>query len=314
MREEFQKKVKQRCNDIINIIKNESKEYLINDIKNKSLSNIFNVVFKEIHISLIERKNELSISLYRFLIILKSTSDNEIKSSNNYEDIFEMFKDYLISEHIDPKENLFIISLLKDIILVYLKENYLEIFKKFNYNLVYVDADSIESLNENCIIKEYQHLINNSNFEIATDLSEVYFSVGFDSENIYKTYIKILLSGGMFIKSNGLLKILQNSKNKETKLYAIKIINENKDNVYKEKIFEKCKKLIENYKIKEAKILINKEIKRNGSNYVFQSLLSTLAFIDLSINNKNKYPDFLEKTKIFQSYFDNYLDLVESET
>ena len=121
MREEFQKKVKQRCNDIINIIKNESKEYLINDIKNKSLSNIFNVVFKEIHISLIERKNELSISLYRFLIILKSTSDNEIKSSNNYEDIFEMFKDYLISENINSKEYLLIIDRLKEIITIYLK-------------------------------------------------------------------------------------------------------------------------------------------------------------------------------------------------
>ena len=137
-------------------------------------------------------------------------------------------------------------------------------------------------MNENNIIKEYKHLINNNNFQVAIDLSEVYFSIGFDSENIYKNYIKILLNGGQFIRSNEISKILQKSKNKEISHYATKTIKENKDNVYKEKIFEKCKKLIENYKIKEAKILINKEIKRNGSNYVFQSLLSTLAFIDLS--------------------------------
>ena len=102
-----------------------------------------------------------------------------------------------------------------------------------------------------------------------------------------------MLSGGKFIKSNEILKILKKSKDKETRLYAIKIIKENKDNVYKEKIFEECKKLIRNYKITEAKVLINNEIKRNGSNYVFQSLLSTLAFIDLSINKKKVDQDFL---------------------
>ena len=126
-------------------------------------------------------------------------------------------------------------------------------------------------------------------------------------------YIKILLGGGQFIRSNEILKSLQKSKNKETSIYAAKIIEENKDNVYKEKIFDKCKKLIENYKIKEAKILINNEIKRNGSNYVFQSLLSTLAFIDVSMKKNNKDGEFFEKTRILQSYFDKYLDAVEDE-
>ena len=71
MKEEFLKKIEKENSEIVNILKNQSKEYLINYTKNKSLSSIFNIVFKEIQISLIEKKNELSISLYRFLIILK---------------------------------------------------------------------------------------------------------------------------------------------------------------------------------------------------------------------------------------------------
>ena len=313
MKEEFLKKIEKENSEIVNILKNQSKEYLINYTKNKILSSIFNIVFKEIQISLIEKKNELSISLYRFLIILKTCSDNEIQLSNSYEDIFEMFKNFLISEYMNSEEYLSILESLSNIILKYLEESYLEICNKFNYKFVYIDANKSQLFNEKCIIKEYQHLINNGNFEIAVDLSEVYFKIGFDSENIYKAYIKILLSGGKFIKSNEILKILKKSKDKETRLYAIKIIKENKDNVYKEKIFEECKKLIRNYKITEAKVLINNEIKRNGSNYVFQSLLSTLAFIDLSINKKKVDQDFLDKTIILQSYFDNYLDLIEEE-
>lgn len=313
MKEEFLKKIEKKSSGIVNILKNESKEYLLNYTKNKSLSSVFKIVFKEIQISLIEKKNVLSISLYRFLIILKSTSDNEIQLSNSYADILEMFKNFLISEYIDSKEYLSILDNLNNIILKYLEESYLEICNKFNYKFVYINANKNQLFNEKCIIKEYQHLINNGNFEIAVDLSELYFEIGFDSENIYKAYIKILLSGGKFIKSTEISETLKKSRNKETRLYAIKIIKENKDNVYKEKIFEECKKLIENYKITEAKVLINNEIKRKGSNYVFQSLLSTLAFIDLSINKKNKDRDFLDKTIILQSYFDNYLDLVEDE-
>ena len=62
--------------------------------------------------------------------------------------------------------------------------------QKFNYKFVYIDANKSQLFNEKCIIKEYQHLINNGNFEIAVDLSEVYFKIGFDSENIYKPILK----------------------------------------------------------------------------------------------------------------------------
>ena len=53
MKEEFQKKIENKSIGIIDILKNESKEYLIDNIKNKSLSSIFNIVFKEIQISII---------------------------------------------------------------------------------------------------------------------------------------------------------------------------------------------------------------------------------------------------------------------
>ena len=313
MKKEYLKRITEKSRGISDIINRECKEDIISIIRNRKISYVFEFLFKELYSSIIERKNKLSISIFKFLIILKTTTDNEIKLSNSHIDIMRMFRYYLIEKNLKIKDYLLIIDNLKDTLSCYLRDNYKKILEKYDYKLVYITKDDITSLNENNIIQEYKHIMVSSSYEIALDLSEIYFSVGFDSENIYKIFINILLSAGKFIKLSEISKSLQKSKNKETRLFATEIIKDNKNNIYKEEIFEKCKILLENYKITEAKNLINNEIKKNGSNYVFQSLLSSIAFLDVSTNKKNKEYDFLEKIKISQTYFDNYLDLVEEE-